>query len=276
MSRDRLWIFGGIALGLVILIAGYTLGISPTLAQAATVSAQTSTISTSNTQSQAQLASLKQQFQHIGTLRSALNKLRGSIPESAGTSPFLNELTVLAAASGVKLNEVTVGDAALYTAPVVAAPATTSTATTSTPAPTAAPAATAPAQTVGNGLVLVPITISAEGPFDSVRDFMGAVQKGTRLYFASAMTIGTDPTGVSTITLTGDAFTLQGTSDVVTNTKLIPTTDSTATPTPTMTPTPTPTPTKSAAGSTSKSGSTTPTTAPTDPSTPLPTDTPSP
>jgi hypothetical protein len=259
LNKDKLWIFGGIALMLAIALGGYVLGVSPVMAQAASVATQTSTIQASNNKTRADLVSLKSQFANIGPLTAKLDKLRGSIPVEANSSAFLNELAVLAAKNGVTITEVTVGTAVLYAAPVATAPATTPTdGSTATPTPAATPAAgaapAAPVQTVGGGLVLVPIIISSKGAFNNVRNFNGAVQVGTRLFFATEATIATDANKVTTGTLTGDAFTLAGTSNVVTPTTLVPTPDPTETPT--ATPTPTATSTTSSTGKTGGTGGT--------------------
>jgi Tfp pilus assembly protein PilO len=280
MSKQRTWILGAVAGIAVILIAAYTLGISPIVSQISAANAQTSTIVATNNASQAQLASLKVQYAGIGKLKTSLNTLRASIPETVGASGFFNELVALSAAFGVTVTNLTLADATVYAAP--AATSATSTATTSTDSSTETPApststTTTPTATptvAGAGLVIVPVTLSVSGPFESVRAFVGAVQTGSRLLFVSSVSISTGSDGSTGADITGDLFTLQGTSDVVTKQKLTPT----ATPTSTATPTPTPTPltttssTKSkssGSGGTSGGTSTTPV-APVAPSTPDP------
>jgi Tfp pilus assembly protein PilO len=257
---------------LVLLIAGWTLGISPTLASVSAAQAQAATIRQSNLAGQTQLASLQVQYKAIAKLKKSLDKLRGSIPEDEGASAFLNEIATLCGTYGVTLSTITLANATLYVDPAAAAAAAPAAAGTSTdtpaPAATTAPVTT-PATTPAagtNGLVIIPVSIVVKGSFDAVRDFADAAQNGTRLLYASQIDYAaSDETSVS---ITGDIFALQGTSDSApVKVKTLP--DSTATPTPTMTPTPTPTPTKS----TTKSGSTTPSTAPTDTPTPTPTDT---
>ena len=258
MTKDRLWIFGGIALVLVIAIGGYFLGISPLLSQATTVAAQTGTITATNAKTQADLASLKTQFAGIGTLKTKLDTLRGSIPETADASTLLNELAAIAAANSATISSVTVGSATLYNASsgdsTTSAPAATPTSTASPAAPATSP--TTPTVTVGGGLTIVPISVAATGSFAAVNAFEGAVQTGTRLFFITNAQIGGDSgTTESTGTITGYAYTLQGTSDVVSTTPLVPTPDATVTPT--ATPTPTPTATATTSGKTTGTTTTT-------------------
>jgi hypothetical protein len=276
MSKTRLWVIGVIAGVLIIVIAGYVLGISPVLSQASAANVQAATIEAGNGQSQRQLASLKQQFIKIDGLKKKLNTLRLSIPEQQQASVFINEISALSAANGVSVQSIAVASATLYTAPVTAtttAPAATTATSTATPSPTAAP--TTPAATTAvpaSGLVLVPVTLSVQGTLAQDEAFLTALQLGDRLFLSSSFVLTEDAGGGTfTANIGGDIFTLQGTSDASPKTTLTPT----PTPTPTATPTPTSTPTSSATTSSTKTGSSTaPSTAPsTEPtSTPTPSD----
>ena len=250
MSRNRLWVIAAVAGMLVIAVGGWALGISPVLDQASAANAQVSTIDANNAAGLTRLASLKSQFADLATQQTALDGLRASIPEDAGAAAFLSELNALSAAHGVTLTSVTIASATVYQAPVAATPPASSTGAASTATPTPTPtAATTPATTpttpsTGGAFVLVPVTIQATGSFDNVRDFVGAIQGGTRLYFAASIAINADPTGgnAATGTLTGDIFTLQGTSSAAatsaTATPATPAPTNTAKPTGTSTPTP--------------------------------------
>jgi Tfp pilus assembly protein PilO len=277
MSKARIWTIGTVALVLVLLIAGWELGISPMLTSVSAAQAQAATIQQSNAAGQAQLASLEVQYKGISKLKKALNKLRLSIPEDESASVFLNELATLCSENGVTLSSITLANATLYTAPAAAATTTPATDASSsdTPAPTTSAATTSPTTTTtgANGLVLIPVVIVVKGGFDAARDFADAAQQGSRLLYASQIEYSTNTDG-TTVTITGNIFAMQGTSDSIpVKVKTLP--NSTATPTPTLTPTPTPT--SSATTSSSKSGSnTSPSTAPTTApaATPDPTDTP--
>lgn len=246
MSRNRLWVTAAVAGMLVIAVAGWFLGISPVLDQAQAANSQVSTIDSTNAASVATLASLKQQFADLATQQTALDGLRASIPEDAGSAAFLQELNTLSAAHNVTLTSVTVATATVYQAPVsttVAAPGTdASSSATPTPTPATVPVAgsTVPAGG-GASFVLVPVTIAASGSFNDVRDFVGAVQAGARLYFAATVSISSTTGGVFTASLTGDIFTLQGTSDAVkapSKAAVTPAPTDTAKPTDTSTPAP--------------------------------------
>jgi len=238
MNTDRLWIFGAVAAMVVIALGGWFIGISPVVAQAAASDEQVASVTQSNLDSQAKLALLQQQYAHIGPLQTSLDSLRQSIPEGADASAFLQELVNLSAEQGVTVTIVTIASATMYEAPATGA-AATSTATTGststpTPAPTTTTAPVAPATSTSGQLVQIPVQITVTGALDAVRDFVGVVQAGARLYLATSVGIS-QTGGTATGSLSGYIFSLQGSSDA--------TKSKTPTPTPTPVPTGTPTPT---------------------------------
>jgi Tfp pilus assembly protein PilO len=257
MNTGRLWILGAAAAMIVIALGGWFIGISPVVSQASAANAQVASVSQANQASEQKVALLKQQYAHIGPLQKSLNALRRSIPEVADASAFLQELNDLSAADGVTISSVTIASSTVYQLP--AAAGATGAAATTTPASTPAPAATTPvvAPVTSSGLfVQIPVTITVTGSFDAVRNFVGSVQKGKRLYLATAVSLSqgaavSGASGQATGTLTGYIFTLQGTSDEPKSTEPTSTptpapTDTpipTGSPTPGLTPTPTPTPT---------------------------------
>jgi hypothetical protein len=257
MNIDRLWVIAAVAGMIVVAVGGWFVGISPIVAQASTTDAQLTATKTANTSSEAKLALLRTEFTTISKLRKSLNSLRGSIPEEADASAFVQELNQLSAEYGVSLTSVTINAATVYAAPAAPAPPASATGSGSTPTPTPTPTSTAPAAPTTTtvvptgGLVLIPVVIVVTGTFDAVRDFDGAVQGGKRLYLATSAQISSNVAAAAssssvTGTLTGDIFTIAGTSpptkSVVPTPIPTPTPTATSIPTPTATPTPTLTP----------------------------------
>jgi Tfp pilus assembly protein PilO len=247
MNTNRLWVFGAVIAMFAIAVGGWFVGISPVVAEAAAADQQFASVTQSNSASQAKLVQLKQQYANIDPLQKSLDSLRQSIPEGADASGFLQELDNLSVAEGVTITTVTISSATVYqasgagsAASSAAATGTTSTATpTPAPSPTTAPAT--PTSTPSGQFVQIPVLIVVTGSFDAVRNFLGALQTGTRLYFATSVQIGQSSSGNASGSFTGDIFTLQGTSDAPKSTT--PTGTSTPTPTPTPLPTGTATPT---------------------------------
>jgi Tfp pilus assembly protein PilO len=259
MNTDRLWLIAAVAVMAIVAVAGWFLGVSPIVSSAVAANEQVSTITASNAASLAKVATLKAQYASIGKLQASLDTLRESIPETPNASAFLQELDSLGAAHHVTLTTVTIAAAIVYQAPAAAGGDTAASSSTATPTPaptptattTTTPSTTPTASTVGQ-FVLVPVVITVTGSFSDIRDFVGAVQGGTRLYLADSVAINqsTSGGGSATGTLTGNIFTLQGTSTPVASAQDVtptPTPAPTSTPTdtaiPTISPTPTVTPT---------------------------------
>lgn len=278
MSQARVWVLGVVAAMLVVVIGGWTLGISPIFTQITEADAQTTTIQSSNATSQAQLATLKSQFAGISGLRNTLDALRLSIPEQQAASTFLNEVNSLSSNAGTLLVSVQISDALLYTSTSTDATGAAG-ATTATPAPTATPTTTVPTTPIvtSSGLVLIPVVVTVKGSLAQAQSFFGALQTGSRLFVSSNLVISTDPSsGSVTAAITGDVFTLQGSSDPSTGGTTTPTDNSTSTPTPTATPTATPTPTSTPSAKSTSKPTGTGNTGTTGGSTPKPTVTPKP
>lgn len=286
MSKARTWTLGLVVAMILVVLAGWQLGISPITSQISLANAQASTIEASNAATQSKLAALKIQYAGIGKLQSKLDALRLSIPEQAAAASFLSEVTSLASKAGVSIESVTLADATLYqSASTSAANTATSTSTstastgaTSTPAPSTAQATgvgAAGTSVSSTGLVAIQVTVSATGAYSAVQEFIGLVQTGTRLFVSNSVSFdgsaaaGTG--GSASTVLSGNIFTLQGTSDQSTATGSGSGSTSTPTPYPTLTPTATPTatPTPTSTASTSKTGTSV------KKSTPTPTPTPS-
>jgi Tfp pilus assembly protein PilO len=225
-----------IGLGIVVvLLLGWFFGVSPILEQVNAANVQTDNLHSANSASAARLTNLKKQYENIGPLQEKLAKLQESIPVDADISGFLAEINTLSAAAGVTLTNLTVNDAAEYVAPGSAvAPVTPDpTATAAAPAPGATPAPVTP--NPSTGLVAIPIKVIVSGPYPNVMAFMGALQTGTRLLYATKLTVlasTTDPSFSGQIE--GNIYALPLPPGV------------TPLPAPTSTPTPTPTPTVSA------------------------------
>jgi Tfp pilus assembly protein PilO len=255
MSKARTWTLGLVIAMLVVILAGWQLGISPIASQIGLANSQAATIDASNAATESKLAVLKTQYAGIGKLQSKLDALRLSIPEQAAAASFLSEVTSLASESGATVESVTLADASLFQASNagVSGAAAATTDTTSTPAPTATPGIGSVGTSVtSGGLVSIQVTISATGAYSALQEFVGLIQNGPRLFVSNSVSLDGGATGASTV-LSGDIFTLQGTSDQAAGggSSTGATSTSTPTPYPTLTPTPTPTPTPS---SSTKSG----------------------
>lgn len=187
-----------LAIGVVVVL-GWMLGISPKLSEARAARTDLVAAEAQNTVFEAQLATLKEQYKSIDSLRSELADLRQAVPNGPDMPDFVGHLDDIAEANGVTLTSITVSDAQPYV-PMVAAPAAEAQpapgapaddTATAAPVDAAATAATAEAAAVpapvvnplvtAENFVAVPISLSIDGTYDDVVKFVQGLQQGQRL-----------------------------------------------------------------------------------------------
>ena len=192
-----------LAIGVVVVL-GWMLGISPKLSEARAARTDLVAAEAQNTVFEAQLATLKEQYKSIDSLRSELADLRQAVPNGPDMPDFVGHLDDIAEANGVTLASITVSDAQPYV-PMVAAPAAEAQpapgapaddTATAAPVDAAATAATAEAAAVpapvvnplvtAENFVAVPISLSIEGTYDDVVKFVQGLQQGQRLVMVTA------------------------------------------------------------------------------------------
>lgn len=166
-------------------VLGFILAINPKLTERAAIESQLVSVNGQNAQYEADLVALKAQFENIDELRADLDALRVNLPADADYGGLFDEINVTATNSLVVLLSVA------RTAPVGVG------------------FAISPDIPAGS-LVATPITISAQGDYDALQNFVYSLQMGHRLMFISSV----DYTGIlaaaspASVTVTGYAFTL--------------------------------------------------------------------
>ncbi|TXN30302.1 hypothetical protein [Lacisediminihabitans profunda] len=201
MDRNRLWIIGTVAVMLVVVVAGWFLGIQPQLNAASAASQNLTTVKSQNAASERQLVALKSDFKGMGELTKKVTSLRKSVPSSAQLSTFVTEIDSLSSQYGVAVKTITVSDAKAYTPPVtVVAPAPGA-----TPSPTPSPSASAAPVVVGPvapeapalvtnpkitaaNFIAIPIDVAISGPYSNVLNFVKGLQTGQRLFLVTNLT----------------------------------------------------------------------------------------
>ncbi|TFD63606.1 hypothetical protein [Cryobacterium ruanii] len=211
MTTTKWWLVGAILVIVIVMLAGFTLGISPKLDElSATRTTHTATLA-QNEVYEAQLAALQREFDGLETVQDELAVLREAIPEGAALPALIGQLDAMAGRTSVTLTEFSSADAMPYVPVVPAAdtdaPATDGAATggaatggaaTNAPATDgaaagaaeAAAAAASPLVTAEN-FIAVPVTISVTGSFDAVLDFLDDLQNGQRLMTVTSFSSGT-------------------------------------------------------------------------------------
>ncbi|TFC47058.1 hypothetical protein E3T26_07370 [Cryobacterium sp. TMT1-21] len=213
MNTNRLWLLGAaLAIGVVAAL-GWMLGISPKIGEARAARADRVAVEAQNTAFEAQLVTLKKQYESIDELRSELSSLRQAVPNGPDMPDFVGQLDTIAGVHGVTLSSITVSDAQPYV-PMVVAPAVEAAPAadapsggTATPAPVdAAAAASAAAEAAiasavpapvvnplvtAENFVAVPISLSVDGAYDDVVSFVDGLQKGKRLVMVTTFNTST-------------------------------------------------------------------------------------
>ena len=189
MTTTKWWLLGAIlVIGLVVL-AGFTLGISPKLDELNAARTTRSAALAQNEVYELQLAALQRQFDGLETVQDELALLREAIPAGAALPTLIGQLDAIAERTSVDLTDFSSADAMPYL-PVVAPPdiaadiaadvAADVDTTAEADAAAAPPAALSPLVTAEN-FVAVPITIAVTGRFDAVLQFLAGLQNGQRL-----------------------------------------------------------------------------------------------
>lgn len=222
--RNRLWNIVSIGIMVAILGGGWFLGVDPQLSAARASNEQSAAVDAQNDATRATAEQLILAEKDLPGLQNELATLQRSVPATAQTSAFIDDLNVLATTAGVTVSAITVSDAQPYVAPVAAdVPAA---ATAETPAggetgdaapatvdPLAPPAATSPLVTSEN-FVLVPISVEAKGSAQAVLDFVSGLQNGKRLFlvtsYSSSLATEDKEAGIVTATTTGYIYALLG------------------------------------------------------------------
>ena len=220
-ATNRLWIIGLATITVVLLVAGWFIGIQPLLTAAAAADAERSSIETLNDAKALSIAQLAIDNENIDELEEEYSALKRSIPNTKGSAAFISGLDGLASQSGVRIEAITLGDAQAYTVPasaaVVAAPDPAET-TDEAEADAAPPAPAEPvgAVAVTNSLITpsnfvgVAVTVNVLGSYDAVLNFVNGMQMGDRLFLLTAFTSSTNAdTADVTATVTGMIYVLK-------------------------------------------------------------------
>ena len=200
-----------IAIGAVVMIGvlalAWVFGVQPQLAAADQDAQNRATYEQLTAVYQNRLRSLATDRQNLPALQARLAAAEAYIPTSPSLGDFLTELNQLETKLGV---HVTAYQASDPVATVTSATTTASTASTGSSASgtaTAGVAGATAATAPSSGLYEIPVQVQVEGPYDKIVDFTGALEKGSRLFIGTKVTIGASPSGAGFAgTVSGDVF----------------------------------------------------------------------
>ncbi|MEV8253120.1 hypothetical protein AB0O95_04045 [Rhodoglobus sp. NPDC076762] len=213
MTLTRMWTLIGAAAVILILLAGYAVGVAPALATASSADEEISAVEVQNQIKLNELNDLKELAENSDKLFADLAALQTSIPSFHESSVFAQQVSALAVANGVVLTNISYINAAAALSPIAAAPA----APVEGSEDAGAEASTAPVDESGAtavpsvaGLVAMDVTISAMGSYEALNAFIESVQSNTRAFSVStaAVQIGTNA-GEFELSLNGAVYVLQ-------------------------------------------------------------------
>ena len=161
-TNNRLWVLGSVVLVVAIVAMGWFLGVSPKLSEASAADQQRSAAEAQNIGHEAELASIKKQYEQLPELKQQLGVLRKALPAGDDLSTFLGELHRLEQSNGVSLTDFGANDAQPY-APIAD--------------PVTAISTTNPLVTAQN-FVAIPVKLSVVGDQAKVMKFIERVADG--------------------------------------------------------------------------------------------------
>lgn len=195
IQSNRLWAVACITVMVLLILAGWFVGIQPALAAITTAESDRAAVEGQIATQQATIATLEAQQKKLPELTKKYDALLKSIPTTPGTSSFIDGLDALALQSGVLIKGFTVGEPLAYTVPLSAVPVPVATEPTTDPAaapvppavPEVTPAVTNPLITPDNFVGIV-VTIDLAGTYESVLGFVNGLQSGDRLFLVTGIT----------------------------------------------------------------------------------------
>ncbi len=161
----------------LLLVAGWFLGVAPLLTARALAQSEIATVNVANEAAAAKLTALSSEADNLPALEDQLASLDVSVPTSADSSALLSQINAIAAAADVVVEGVKLENPTAYTPPAAADPnadATGGTATTTS-------AYSDPRITAAN-FIQIPVTVSVTGSYENVQSFLAGLQNGGRLF----------------------------------------------------------------------------------------------
>jgi len=195
VDKSRLWMIGAVLVIVAIIVMGWVVGIAPKLSEARQAEADRVTTVAQNAAYDAQITTLKKEFDRLGELQADVATIQEAVPGAPEIPALIEDLSAFAQASNVVISGVTQSDAQAFDPTLLGVPAAVAPvakdSAAATPAPSTATGsltAVDPRITPSN-FVAIPLTIVVEGSYDGVLDFVSRVQHGRRLVLVNGLSV---------------------------------------------------------------------------------------
>jgi len=195
MNSNRIWTLGAVLVIVGLLAATWFLGVSPQLAASTAADAERQGIEAQNAVNTATLASLKAQFAKIDELRTDLETSREVVPASVQQSILIGQIGDFAKSNDVEISLAAFEDP-----------------TPSIPGSSTDPELSAAfGQVSPESFLVVPLSMTIDGEYNDVMNFIDDLQTGTRLVLVYEVTMaeGAAKAGADvSIAIAGQTFVL--------------------------------------------------------------------
>ncbi|HEV7948797.1 MAG TPA: type 4a pilus biogenesis protein PilO [Glaciihabitans sp.] len=185
MEKNRLWVIGAALVIAGVVVIGWFLGISPKLDEASASAATRAEVEAQNAAHELELVNLKEQFENIDLFRGELAELRDAIPAGAELPDLVRELDSIATDNQVSLTAISLSDAQPYVA-----------------------VEGAPSSLTAENFVTIPLSLTVDGDYTSVLNFVAGLQSSERLMLVTAFSTSTGDTGGVTGSISAYAYVL--------------------------------------------------------------------
>src|SRR5690554_5424844 len=175
MNSSRLWTLGSVVVIIALVAGTWFVAISPRLAEAATANTERQGVELLNANHSATLAALKEQFDDLPALKAELDEIRLAVPSTDDTASLLRQLSSLAAAAGVSLEEVTLSSPEWFVPPA------------ETPADS--DLATALGSVSSENFLTIAVEQTVTGEYAAVMAYLNSIQMGQRTFLVHAASI---------------------------------------------------------------------------------------
>jgi Tfp pilus assembly protein PilO len=160
-QAERLWILGGLVAGLLMLLIGYTMFISPQNSSTSSARSEVSAAQLQNLKLQARIGVLRSEYTQLPKYQSDVRIAQLALPSTSGLPDFLRTLQSIGSSTATNVSALTVG-----------APTDVSTVAASLPA---ASAGASSAGSVGR-VFAIPITAQVSGTTSQLDQFLTQLQ----------------------------------------------------------------------------------------------------
>src|SRR5579885_2716000 len=172
---ERVWLFGGVVLALLMVLIGYTMFISPQNSKTSSANSQVSVAKAANARLESRIVALREQSKNVAKYESDLQAAELALPATSGLPDFLRTLQAIGNATLTTVSSLTVGPPTdVSTVAGRAASAAKSSSSSSSLSSTSSSSSSTPA--AAGAVYALPITAQIGGSTSALEQFLTQLQ----------------------------------------------------------------------------------------------------